>query len=135
MQAVKKQDEQLSYSFSRYPGKEMAVFWHRLNSWVEHLGRQYVLLGRKIEWLANGLPRDALTPYNTGSIMRKCLTSASSADNTNVSVTQVVTNLLDTCYNQVKTLSPCILSHLEKAVEKIRELGSKCNPAEYFSSK
>merc|ERR1719300_1133982 len=66
--------------------------------------------------------------------MRKCLTSGST-DTTNLNVTQVVTNLLDTCYNQVKTLSPCILSHLEKAVEKIREMGSKYNPAEYFSSK
>ena len=37
-----------SNGFSKYPGSEIAVFWQRLNDWVEHLARQYVLFGREV---------------------------------------------------------------------------------------
>ena len=130
---MKKQDEELGYSFSRYPGSEMAVFWHRLNSWVEHLGRQYVLLGRRIEMATSGLPREALTPYNTGSVMRKCLTAdRAGSTTTGGGLTGVVASVLGACYDEVKNLTPGLVSSLQRAVERIREIGSRCHLLEDY---
>ena len=49
-QVVEESDQAMSRSngFSKYPGSEIAVFWQRLNDWVEHLARQYVLFGREV---------------------------------------------------------------------------------------
>ena len=144
-----------SNGFSKYPGSEIAVFWQRLNDWVEHLARQYVLFGREVspnskgtvsawstqwditfsipqlEWTIHDLVppevgRDALTPFNTGNIARQCLTGFFSIPSgSNESLGNMVTSYLDSCYNEVRQMSPDIAAKFNAAVHRIREIGSR----------
>jgi len=132
---VEESDQAMSRSngFSKYPGSEIAVFWQRLNDWVEHLARQYVLFGRELEWTIHDfvppeVGRDALTPFNTGNIARQCLTGFFSIPSgSNQSLGNMVTSYLDSCYNEVRQMSPDIAAKFNAAVHRIREIGSRYN--------
>ena len=70
--------------------------------------------------------RDALTPFNTGNIARQCLTGFFSIPSgSNQSLGNMVTSYLDSCYNEVRQMSPDIAAKFNAAVHRIREIGSR----------
>ena len=70
--------------------------------------------------------RDALTPFNTGNIARQCMTGFFSVPScSNQSVGSMVTSYLDSCYNEVRQMSPDIVAKFNATVHRIRDIGSR----------
>jgi len=127
-------DLELSSRMSMWSGTEVSAFCVRLNNWVEHLGRRYVLLGRRIEEIVRlqltpfGVRRHQLTPYTTPSIVRKCLTEPKGnprgvGDKVKSSSNAcILATYLGKYYNGV--ISPEITDKVRQALEQIKE---KCH--------